>query len=289
MKEIQYFQQPVSRITKLLIGVNRYLVDTRTAYQHVIIAELIEYGLSLILDDLIQVAEVDEAYYHESLVHPALIIHEDPRNVLIIGGGDGCALREVLKHNVERATLVDIDGELVEICKKYLIKLNKGSLEDSRAKIFIMDGREFVDKTKESYDCIILDLTDPFGPEISKELYSYDFYKKISEIMEEKSILITQAGSAFYYGEVFEEVRENIKKNFKHVLEYETWIPSFGYSCCFIMASNSYSLKDFEISKVKERIEARNIKTKFYDPTIHEVLLKKPLTRANLNLLPSKF
>jgi len=275
---IDYFYQPVSSITKLAVGMKSVKVDKRTRFQHVIIAELYEYGLSLILDDLIQVTKADEAYYHEALVHPALFLHEKPDKVLIIGGGDGCAAREVLKHDIESLKLVDIDGELVELCKTYLKEINQGSLENKKLELVIADGKEFVNE-RELFDCIILDLTDPFGAEIGRELYSSLFYSKIKRLLHENSVLVTQAGTAFYYSKVFDEVYGNLAKNFKHVFSYENWIPSFGYSCCFILASDKYDPLLLNREKLEKVMERKNIPLKFYNPNTHEAMFKKGITR----------
>jgi spermidine synthase len=280
---VNYFYQPVSSITKLAVGLKEILVNAKTNYQHVIIAELYEYGLSLILDDLIQVAEADEAFYHEALVHPALFLHGDPKKVLIIGGGDGCAAREVLKHNVELIKLVDIDGELVELCKKYLKRINQGALENEKVEVIIMDGKEFIEKENQIYDIIILDLTDPFGPEISKELYSEKFYNKIKRILDSDGILVTQAGTAFYYTEVYDSVLNNLKNVFKFVKDYENWIPSFGYSCCFILASDKHDVRHINEDVLEERIKRKKIELRFYSKDTHISLFKRRITRNLIN------
>lgn len=274
-----YFYQPVSSITKLAVGLKEILVDTKTKYQHVMIAELYEYGLSLILDDLIQVAEADEAFYHEALVHPALFLHESPEKVLIIGGGDGCAAREVLKHDVKSIKLVDIDGELVELCKKHLRRINQGALENEKVEVVIMDGKEFIKKENQIYDIIILDLTDPFGPEISKELYSKKFFNEIKRILDSNGILVTQAGTAFYYADIYDSVLNNLKSVFKFVKDYENWIPSFGYSCCFMLASDKQVVMHVYEDVLEERIKKKKIELRFYSRDTHISLFKRRITR----------
>jgi len=284
--QIHYFYQPVSNITKLAIGIKEVKVDKKTKYQHVMIADLYEYGLSLILDDLIQVAQADEIYYHEPLVHPALFLKENPEKVMIIGGGDGCAAREVLKHNIDLVKLIDIDGELVEICKEYLKEVNKGSLGNPKVEVIIEDGKEYVKKEKENFDCVILDLTDPFGPEIGRELYSKRFYERVKSLLKKDGVLVTQAGTAFYFPEVFEEVLNNVSSNFKYVSTYENWVPSFGYSCCFILASDFHNPLDLKLDELNSRIKERKVELKFYNPLIHEALFKKGLTRTFINSNP---
>ncbi|MEM2757695.1 MAG: spermidine synthase, partial [Sulfolobales archaeon] len=128
--------EPVSRTVSLTAGLKNVLVNTKTKYQSVQIVELEEFGKALILDGLIQSSQADEFVYHESLVHPALLTHPNPKKVLIIGGGEGAALREVLKHpTVTNAVMVDIDGELVELSKRYLEEMHNGSFNDPRSKV----------------------------------------------------------------------------------------------------------------------------------------------------------
>jgi Spermidine synthase len=281
---MEYFSQPVSKITKLLMGIKEEKIKIKTKYQNCSIIEFLEYGLALVLDELVQVSEADEYIYHEMLVHPCLITHDNPSKVLIIGGGDGCALREVIKHSITKVTLVDIDGELVEICKKYLSKLNERAFEDKRVELIIMDGKDYVEKSKEIYDCIILDLTDPFGPEISKELYSYNFYKKLKNILDNKGIIVTQAGSSFYFPEVYNDVLKNISENFNIVREYNVWIPSFGYNCCFIIGSDYYDPLKLTLNEIDEKINKRKIKTKFYNASMHYHILRIPVLKPNKKL-----
>ena len=272
--------QPVSHTTSQIIKVKEILVKKRTKYQEVIIANLEEYGISLILDNLIQSTQIDEYIYHEALVHIAMFTHPNPEKVLIIGGGEGATLREVLKHGcVKSAIMVDIDGELVELAKKYLEVMHKGAFNDPRAKIIIMDGKDFVNKTKEKYDIIILDLTDPYGPEISKDLYSKAFYTKVYEILEDDGIMVTQAGSSFYYEEVYDNILKAINEVFPIVCEYNVWIPSFGYACNFILGSKRYNPKDITLSQIKQRIIERGVKTKFYNEVVHHAVLSLPIYR----------
>jgi spermidine synthase len=131
-----------------LFAIDKTIVKKTTAIQDVEIVDTPSYGIVLILDGLIQSAEDDEHTYHEALVHPGMIGHANPREVLIIGGGEGATLREVLRYrSVQRATMVDIDGELVELCKKHLDDWHKGSFRDPRAEVIIADGRAFLETT----------------------------------------------------------------------------------------------------------------------------------------------
>ncbi len=274
-----FFREPVSEHTNLLVSISNQLYKGKSKYQEIIVAELLEYGRALILDNLIQLSENDEAYYHESLVHPALFSHENPKEILILGGGDGCAARECLKHNPKEITLVDIDEEVINVSKFYLSNINMNSLEDNRVKVVVEDGIKFVERIDKKYDCIVIDLTDPFGSPIGKKLYSKEFYGIIKRRLKENGIMVTQAGTAFYYYEVYNQVLQNVKQSFLIVREYNVWIPSFGYACCFIIASDSIDPLNISRETIEKRINDRNVKTKFYTPEVHEALFRISLTK----------
>jgi len=267
----------------MIIKVESVIAITKTKYQEVIIADLKGYGRALVLDGLIQSTEVDEYIYHESLVHPVMVTHPNPERVLIIGGGEGATLREVLKYNtVRKVTMVDIDGELIELCKKYLKSYHQGAFDDPRAEVLIMDGKEYVKKTQEKFNIVILDLTDPYGPEISKALYSQEFYEKIYKILKDDGLMVTQAGSSFYFEKVYDYVLNNVRQVFPVVVEYNVWIPSFGYACNFIIGSKKYNPKTLNINEVEERLNKRGVrgKLRFYSATTHISLMYLPIYRA---------
>jgi spermidine synthase len=159
--------EPLSGNTTLLIKVRAVHAVKRSKYQTIVIADTEDYDRVLILDDYIQSSYQDEHYYHESLVHPAMVTHPAPRDVLILGGGEGATLREVLKHKtVQRAVMVDIDGDVVELSRRYLPEMHQGSFDDPRARVVIEDGFVYVEnalKTGDKYDVVIMDLTDPYS------------------------------------------------------------------------------------------------------------------------------
>jgi len=276
---MEHLREPVSEHTKLLVSLKSKILEKKSKYQEILIADLIEYGKALVLDNLIQLSESDEAYYHESLVHPAMFSLPKPEKVLILGGGDGCAAREALKHNPNEIVLVDIDEDVVNLSKIYLKELNELALENPKVKVVIEDGKKFVNETNMNFDCIIIDLTDPFGSQIGRELYSKDFYESIKKILKEDGVMVTQTGTAFYYEEVFNYVFENVRNVFKIVRFYNTWIPSFGYACCFIIASQIIDPLKISRGIIEERIKERKVKTKFYSVDVHEALFKIPLVK----------
>jgi len=161
------------------LGVRRWLVRRRTPYQRLDLAETEAHGRVLALDGRFMLSERDEFFYHEMLVHPALLFHPLPRHVLIVGGGDGGALREVLRHPVERATLVEIDPEVIEVAKEWLPSVHQGAFSDPRVRVVTMPGEEFLPQHREEFDVILVDSTDPIGP--GAALFREDFFRACRE------------------------------------------------------------------------------------------------------------
>lgn len=260
-----YVIEPTSPKLASLFKAKKIFVTEKTPYQEIMLAEIEDFGRALIIDNLIQSTERDEYIYHESLVHPAMVLHPNPRKVLIIGGGEGATLREVLKHKtVEEAVMVDIDEKVVEFSKKYLEYMHQGSFYDKRAKVIIMDGQKYVRESPDNYyDVVILDLTDPYAGEAAKPLYSEKFYREIHRILREDGVVVTQAGNSFYYREAYDYVYNNLSKVFPQVVEYWVWIPSFTYTCNFILGSKIYDPRKMSEEEVDRILSDRGVKTKF--------------------------
>ncbi len=274
--------QPSSDNTFMTFKVKRLLALKKSRYQEIVVADIEDFGRSLILDNYIQSSEVDEYIYHESLVHPAMVAHPNPRKVLIIGGGEGATLREVLKHEcVEKAVMVDIDREVVEMAKKYLEKWHQGAFDDPRAEVVIADGLKYVREVKEKFDVIVLDLTDPYGIEISKKLYSEEFYRAIYNILTNEGLMVTQAGSSFFFEKVYDYVLRSVKSVFPVVVEYNVWVPVFGYANNFIIGSKKYNPLELGVEEVDNILAKRGVKTRFYNGKTHVALMYTPIYRAS--------
>lgn len=181
-----------TRNSGIFLSVDKVLYEGQSQYQRIEIIRNEDYGRVLFLDGLLQTTERDEFYYHEMLVHPAMCCHPRPRHVLIIGGGDGGALREVLKHPVEKAWLVEIDPEVLEACKTHFPWL-KSDLRDKRAEVIVADGNVFVGETDRKFDVILVDSSDPVGP--STVLHQAAFYRKLKSRLKAGGIIAGQAGS----------------------------------------------------------------------------------------------
>lgn len=262
-----WFEEPYTEGLRFQYKVKRYVKKKRTKFQNVEIIDLFAFGRTLFLDGKLQSAEIDEHIYHDMLVHPAMFLHPAPRNVLIMGGGEGATLREVLKHPVKKVVMVDIDEELVSMCKEYLPSWHKGSFEDERSIVLFQDARKFVEEYDGGpFDVVISDLTEPVeeGPAIY--LFTKEFYDILSSKMSEDGILVAQAGSAEYlYTEFISSLSATLKEVFPHVFAYHEYIFSFQLNWGFLISSKKYSLSESK-ERVLKGFEALKDKITYFTP-----------------------
>jgi spermidine synthase len=216
--------------------VTRRLHEEQTPYQHLEIYESPLFGRMLVLDGAVQTTEADEFVYHEMLVHPALCTHPLPRRVLIIGGGDGGALEEALKHPLEQAVLVEIDAAVVRTSRSYLGTVGGDAFDDRRSDVIIGDGIAYVGRTSGPFDAVLVDSTDPQGPAVG--LFDPAFYAQIARRLGPDGMLVVQSGSAVYQQELIGSVRRHLKGVFPIVHTYLADIPTYpGVVWSFTLAS----------------------------------------------------
>ena len=248
------------------ILIKNKILSIRTKYQKLEILDSYLYGKVLVLDGIIQTAEKGEFFYHEMLVNLPLIYHGNVESVLIIGGGDGGALKEVLKHTVKEVHMAEIDGKVIEMSRKYLPSVSKSAFDDKRTKLFVGDGIEFVKKFKDYFDAVIIDLTDPSGP--SQFLFSPKFYRSIFLALKKDGIVITQSGSFPSQTEEINMVKENMKQVFPFVKTHIGLVPQYGIGLFSYTIGSKKSL-NVDLKTVKKRFEKLKIDTKYYTPEIH--------------------
>ncbi|HEY9651056.1 MAG TPA: fused MFS/spermidine synthase [Coleofasciculaceae cyanobacterium] len=176
-------------------GVTKVLAYKKTAYQDMYIVETGAYGKGLVLDGKWQSCTGDEFLYHEGLVHLAMICHTSPRNVLVLGGGEGATVREILRwKTIEQVTMVDIDGDVVEACREHLPEMHQGAFDDPRTTLVIGDALEFLDKTEKKWDIVISDLSDPIEEGPSFQLFTKEYFEKVEKILAPGGYFVVQAG-----------------------------------------------------------------------------------------------
>lgn len=243
--------------------------DEKTEFQEIALIETEQFGRMLVLDGTVQTTIEDEFVYHEMITHVPLFTHKNPKKALVIGGGDGGAIREILKHkSIEKAVLVEIDGRVVEVCKKYLPEISC-ALDDSRAEVIIDDGIKYVREHKNEFDVIMVDSTDPVGPAVG--LFAIDFYRSIFECLKDDGIFVAQTESPFFHKDLIRNVFNDVKSLFPITRLYTCSIPTYPSGCwSFTMGSRKYDPLETDTSKLK------SIETRYYCPDIHKAVFALP-------------
>lgn len=247
----------------------KLLYKEKTPYQDLRIYKTERFGNLLLLDGAIQTTEKDEFIYHEMLTHTVMLIHPQPKRVLIIGGGDGGILKEVIKYkDVESIYLVEIDKRVIEISQKYLKTICQNAFEDKRVNIIIEDGAKFVKKTKEKFDIVIVDSPDPVG--VAKVLFSSKFYKDIFNCLKKDGLMIRQTGSTILQENELEENWRILNRIFPYVWIHLIATPTYiGGFFSLTVASKKIDLFKIDIDKLEKKFNRLKIKTKYYNPYLH--------------------
>ena len=229
----------------------------------------------LVLDHITQTCELDEFVYHEMLTHVPLVAHGRARRVLIIGGGDGGALREVLRHPVERATMVELDPDVVRYCRKYLPSVSAGAFDDPRTELIFGDGAEYVRKTRETFDVVITDSPDPIGP--AKVLFSIGFYRDVLRVLSPHGIAVRQAGSAMLQGGELPAARRKLRRVFPNVGVYLAAVPTYvGGLFSFLMGAKAPGGLQLSRQQIENRLRRLRLKTRYYNAEIHRACFALP-------------
>jgi len=222
------------------------------------------------LDGVVQTTEKDEFIYHEMLTHVPILAHGAAENILIIGGGDGGILREALRHTkINNITMVEIDEAVVDMCVKYLPNHSQGAFDNSKLNLVIADGARFVAETKDKFDVIIVDSTDPIGP--GEVLFQFEFYKNCKSLLNKDGIIVTQNGVAFMQPDEIKNTQKCFSKIFKDNYFYLASIPTyFGGDMAFGWGTDNAQHRHIDLDTLKARFKDSEIKTKYYNPEIHQ-------------------
>ncbi|HEY49908.1 MAG TPA: polyamine aminopropyltransferase [Dehalococcoidia bacterium] len=253
-------------------SISDVLYNGESEFQSIQILDTPGFGKCLILDGKIQCSESDEFIYHEALVHPPMLAHPQPETVFIAGGGEGATLREVLAHKtVKKAVMVDLDKKVVDVCKEFLPSLSQGAFDDSRVELLHTDAMKYLEETKEKFDVVIIDLTEPLEEGPSYLLYTREFYHDLREKLTSDGVVALQAGSTsmvISFG--FVAVANTLSTAFPVVAPYQAEIPSFGGSWGFAVASQGSDPRELSPEEVDRRLSSRVSKPlRFYDGLTH--------------------
>jgi spermidine synthase len=296
-----WFTEEASPHDTRSVSVKSCLFKGHTAFQDVSILDTHDYGKMLIIDGQTQSAQQDEYVYHEALVHPAMMTHADPRRVLIIGGGEGATLREVLRYgSVEQVVLVDIDRELIELCKRFLPEWHQGSFDNPRVELVFGDGKAYMEHAGTLFDVIVLDGCDVMDDSPAVSLYSEEFYRQTRARLAPGGVLAVQGMEVCsqdyqdYKGHL--AVRERLQRMFPVVRSYTTFVPSFWTDWGFLIASDTLDPATISPDLLATRLRQRGLPPafdlgaalSFYDPDAHVRMftLSKDCKAALDRLLP---
>lgn len=256
--------------------IDKVFFEMKTDHQHLMIFQNAMHGRVMVLDGIVQTTEKDEFIYHEMLTHVPMFAHGNVKRVLIIGGGDGGMLREVCKHSsVEHVTQVEIDQAVIDMAKEYLPNHSDGAYDDPRVKIVIADGCEFVKNCNEKFDVIITDSTDPIGP--GEVLFTESYYADCQKSLSENGVLVTQNGVAYFQTDEMTSSATKFNALFNAWAFYSAAVPTYvGGVMVFGWASNNSALTEVTLEELDARFAKAAIKTKYYNPRIHQASFALP-------------
>lgn len=264
-----WIEESLHRDFHIKLKADRVIYESRTEHQHLVLFENQTFGRALALDNVLQTTEKDEFIYHEMLAHVPILAHGRVRSVLIIGGGDGGMLEEVLKHRgIERVTMVDIDDTVIELSKLHLRSICGEAFEDPRSEVVIADGADFVRTCSERYEVIIIDSTDPIGP--GEVLFTRAFYESCRSCLAPGGILVTQNGVPFVQGDELSATLACLRPLFADATCYLAAVPTYvGGAMAFGWASDDLSLRQGSLEDLRARVEKAQITTRYYSPEVH--------------------
>jgi len=251
----------------------------RTPFQSVAVLRTPVFGKMLVLDGDTQSSQADERIYHETLVHPALAAITDRREILILGGGEGATLREVLRHpGVARCTMVDIDGEVVELSKRYLAEWSAGAFDDARANVIIGDALAYLKDDRGTYGAVISDLTEPLADSPSFPLFNGDVFRDIKARLVPDGVYVLQASTAgFHNMALHAKMARSLRAHFRHVASFYTHVPAFDNDWAFLACSDSHDLATLDPARIDGYVSQLHGENYFYDAQTHRRLFSLPL------------
>ncbi|MEW5724440.1 MAG: polyamine aminopropyltransferase [Thermodesulfobacteriota bacterium] len=253
----------------------RMVYSGRSRFQRIDIVETEEFGRMLFLDGVANSAEQDEFIYHEALVHPAMLAHPQPQKICVIGGAEGATLREVLRHpGVNRVVMVDIDEQLVGLCREHLAMMSQGAFEDPRLELIFGDGRKYLEETGEAFDVIIVDLSDPIPDSPAIYLFTREYYQTISS-------RLSDGGTAAFQGESLQPWRlelharmvNTLKSVFPVVVPYPYFQPCFHELHGMILTSKRFDPRELDLAG---RARERNLELRYLSPEWLTGLFRMP-------------
>lgn len=258
------------------LRVGESVAQGHTRFQQMELFETPMFGRVLRLDGVFQTSEKDEFFYHENIVHVPAITHAAPHSALVIGGGDGGAAEELLKHNsMERVVLAELDEGVVEAARRHLGGIHLGAFDDPRLELRIMDGKAYVEGTADRYDLVVLDLTDPSGP--SQALYTREFYQACRGILNPGGIVALHVESPISRPRTYNRIVKTLQAAFPMVRPYLVYVPLYGTWWGMATASEGPDPLAYSEEQVDRRIAGRGLSgLQFYNGATHRAVFALP-------------
>lgn len=271
-----WFTEQHTDDVRFSIHIKEQLYSGKSYYQQIEVFDSYEFGRVLVLDGYIMLTEKDEYIYHEMMVHVPMACNPDIRRVLVIGAGDGGTVRELCRYDsITQIDMVEIDEQVVKVCKEYLPQI-ACRLEDPRVHIYYEDGLKFVRRVEDTYDLIIVDSTDPFGP--GEGLFTKEFYGNCFTALREHGILTNQHESTYYdsYTSMVSRTHRRMRSVFPVAMVYQAHIPTYpsGHWLFGFASKNIHPVYDFK----PEIWEQLGLETKYYNTQLHTGCFALPNT-----------
>ncbi len=263
-----WYSELHTKNVKMSIKIREHIHSEESRFQKIDVFDSIEFGKFLTLDGFLQFTEKDEFIYHEMIAHVPMATHPNPQNILVVGAGNGGVLGEILKYpSVQNIDLVEIDQQIVEVCKKHMPR-NTAYFDHERVNVIFQNGLKYVRNCENKYDVIVVDTTDPFGP--GEALFTKEFYGSCYKALKEDGIMVNQHESPFYTDDanVMKRAHNRIVKTFPISKVYQAHIPTYPSGhWLFGFASKKYHpIKDMKVLPWKYL----NIETKYYNTNLHK-------------------
>ena len=273
MKE---FQETLYDAVSQTFRIDKMYFEQKTEHQHLMIFHNAMLGRVMTLDGIVQTTECDEFVYHEMMAHVPILAHGSAKRVLIIGGGDGGMLREVVRHaDVEHITMVEIDRAVVEMAREYLPNHSAGAFDDNRLNLVIADGMDYVRECSDQFDVIISDSTDPIGP--GEVLFTESFYAQCKRILNPGGVMVAQNGVPFWQLDEVQNTSQRMGEHFAEQAFYCAAVPTYyGGVMTFAWGTDDISLRKVSIDELTQRYRQAGLKTRYYSPAIHQACFALP-------------
>jgi spermidine synthase len=270
-----WFREAIGSGLEILYRCDQLVYSGRSRYQEITIVDTQVHGRMLFLDGICQSSENDEFIYHEMLVHPTLFSHSEPRSVLVIGGATGASLREIFRHpGIARVVMVDIDGELAELCQRHLPQWHQGRFDDPRLELLTKDGRKYLETSSEIFDCIILDLSDPFEGSPALLLFTREFYHLVKAHLGPRGTVAVQAqGISPEEVALHARIANTMKNVFPVVRPYPYTLHSFHRPDAHVLASLD---PDWSLDALIRRAEQTPLPLRYFSPDIARGMFTLP-------------